>query len=85
MPIKYVGFHNYNCNNEWKRVLLLYNALLYSSQWFVSGLIPLDSSSDLNLSADYSLLSVLQLLPHTKKDGPQLSQLTARSKKSLFS
>lgn len=46
VPIKYVGFHNYNCNNEWKGVLLLHNALLYSSQKAVSGLMSFDSSSD---------------------------------------
>lgn len=46
VPIRYVWSHNYNCNNEWKGVLLPYNECLYSAPRFVSGLIPLDSSSD---------------------------------------
>lgn len=36
VPIKYVGFHNYNCNNDGEE-LLLHNALLFASPWLVSG------------------------------------------------
>lgn len=46
VPIKYAGFHNYNCNNDGEGVLLLHNALLYSSPWLVSCVIPSDSPSD---------------------------------------
>lgn len=46
VPIKYAGFHNYNCNNDGEGVLLLHNALLYSSPWLVSGVIPSDSPSE---------------------------------------
>lgn len=58
VPIKYVGFHNYNCNNEWKGALLLHSALLHSSPWFVSGLIPSDSPSD-EMSLQITLMDPL--------------------------
>lgn len=82
VPIKYVGFHNYNCNNEWKGVLLLHNALLYSSQRAISGLISFHSSSDqilLQITLYYKC-TYCMYSPHPTKG------ITSRPKKcnSLF-